>query len=510
MKKVKTNKKGTLARVAERIGYMGIREGGDIEKRVADLILSPPKDVAETSDILELFGHDYEPGTFKLSERKNSPGFLFDEPISNYRDWVFDKVEHELRLLSSIPEMNACIETYGSLLLLKEDVYNVLHFRVSKDLELHDCVYNQEYSDVFRRIITLLLKGKVFQEYHTHKEFNRLGYQVAIPILRATSDYDLCDRLKQSISSGLIGIDMKDEVAATSPLSRKGIIALMKMESIDGKIDYVRSELDRCIKQGLAIDFLAEYENEVLNSKSRVNLAWFTDDYIPTIFEMKFIEEQLKFNERLKVYIIPRRFRYGNDASYSDVQELIKEPVFQGLQDFLAKNRLHICSSGPDMGTLNGFRISSELAKILFLCNIVIVTGARSYEMAQGIRKLAYFSGIAVCRRYTESITGIDMDSGASIFVRQDPGVPSFSDFRAREWRRILTDKGKSIPVAGMTTKDYARAIRSSNYGIILNRFNNNRYQANLWILGKAKEQGITFAQVIESVQQSKRTRSGA
>ena len=493
------SKKNTLIKIANKIGYSGKKIDINTEKEIANVIISPPNDVADIYHIYELFGKDYNPGTFKLAERGNKPKFLFDENILNYKEWVFDKVENELRLLSKIPEGKIKIEEYGET-NLREDLYYILQFRISEKIRLQDIICNQEYSDIFRRIITVLLTGDILKTYDTHKEFNHLGRQVAIPVLKMTENYDLYERLKQSISSGLIGMDLKDEIAATSPLSRRGIIPLKKMQKIEDKVNFVKEELEKRIDQSLAIDFWNDYEIDVLNSRDKIIIAWFTDDYIPTIFEMKFIEEQLCYNDKLTVYIIPRRLKYGNDAGYADIIDLIQEPIFSRLKKFFSKDQIHICSTGPDMGTFNGFRISKEVAKILFSSDVVVITGARSYEMVQGIRKLTYFSGIAVCRKYTESVTGVDMDSGSSIFVRQDPGVPSFWDFKAREWRRMSLENGKSIPVARMTTLDYTRAIKSNNYKVILNLFDNNRNKANMWMLKKAKEQDVTFAEVINCI----------
>jgi len=81
----------------------------------------------------------------------------------------------------------------------------------------------------------------------------------------------------------------------------------------------------------MAIDYWEDYETQVLQAKSP-KLIVFTDDYIETIFDLKFVERQLDYNSNLRVCLIPRARRYGNDASYTDVIRLLEEPVFRSLK----------------------------------------------------------------------------------------------------------------------------------------------------------------------------------
>ena len=53
----------------------------DFEIYISNKIVALPADAASESDKIKLFGNDYCPGTFILSERKYEPKFLFDEPI---------------------------------------------------------------------------------------------------------------------------------------------------------------------------------------------------------------------------------------------------------------------------------------------------------------------------------------------------------------------------------------------------------------------------------------------
>ena len=64
------------------------------------------------------------------------------------------------------------------------------------------------------------------------------------------------------------------------------------------------------------------------------------------------------------------------------------------------------------------------------------------------------YTGIAVCKSYTESITGFCRNSGKLVFLRQDVGEHSFEGFKDRAWRKIQDDD-KIISVAKITAKEY-------------------------------------------------------
>lgn len=489
------NKFETIQELKKKYIFYDLNPESDIEYQVAQKIISTPIDCASDSDIEKLFGENYTPGTFMLSERKLKPAFLFDEPILDYQKWVFHSTKNEIKLLSKLSTMNKSIKEYGED-NLQTDLYHILHFKLKPNSELHDVIANQEYSDIFRRIITYLLMGNIRDTYDTHAEFNALGRIIAIPVVEKTINYNLYQRLIQSIASGLIGMDIKDEIAATSPLSCTGIIPLRPHKTIDDKILFIQKELEKKIKKRLVINFWNDYCQEIINSKTIINLTWFSDDYIPTIFEMKFLEEQLLYNKNLRITLIPRRSIYGNDASYSNVMDLLEEPIFQNLNHFYLQKRFFVSDKGPDMGTFNGKRISKEVAEILFNSNAVVITGARSYEMAQGVNKNTYFSGIAVCRRYTETVSGISMNSGELIFIRQDPQIHSFYDFKARVSRRKI-EKDQEIPVARMTAWEFAKAIQSSRFKQILKNYKQNRIDATKQIFQLAQKNNRTFSEEI-------------
>ena len=425
------------------------------EKAVVDAIMQSPYERLSVESYNKICGSQYKPGTFFVSERMNYQAFLFDEERQTFHQWFDRAIAGEIKRLSKDSSFSEKINKYGEGNLLN-DSYEILFFSISSNTKFVDIILNQEYSDVFRRIILFLLYGDANYDIQSYTEFNALGYRL-IPKVLERGKYTLKQRLCQSIYSGLIGMDIKDELAATSPLSREKIIPLQTSESFDEKIDRIFNRLDEATQDGrLAIDSWDSFETNIVNSNSVVALSWFTDDYIPTIFEMKFIEELLLNNRNIYLTLIPRVQAYSNDATYKDVEKIMKLPIFKCLRKLNEEQRFTVCHYGMDMGTFDGTRLSKQCADILETSDYIVISGARSYEMGQGLNKNCYFSGVAICRNYSETVTGVCKDDGAIMFVEQKEGEKTFLGFRERFRRRKYCPLHKRwYPVAAFTTLDF-------------------------------------------------------
>lgn len=487
----------TLKRVEARYPYF-FYQNNFKEEFLARYILSKPENVEDESKLKKFLGEFYQPGTFILSEREQNPGFLFDEKIKDFEQWLVSKIDSEINMLIRNESLKKDIDEYGRN-ILAFDAKNIVKFKVDNKKRLCDCITNQEYSDVFRKIIIFLLRGNNYETFSLFDDFNFIGRKLSLQILEDTRGYTLYERLKQSISSGLIGLDLKDDITTTSELGENGIIPIKSYTSYHERFISTKMLLEKKVLQPLGIDAWKEYRNEVLDTEKAKLLTWMTDDYIPTIFEMKFIEEQLIYKKNLTVVIVPRRGFYSNDADYTHILTLLNEDLFTNLHSFYLQKRFKISKYGMDLGAFNGFRITKQLFELLEKTDVLVITGARSFEMAQGLNKNVYFSGIAVCRKYTESVTGINMQSGSSVFLKQVKKLPTFYNFKAREWRRFGVGKA-SFPVAEYTAKEYLETLRSGEYNYILSKFDFDEEAATSWILEQAEKNKLNILEIIKNV----------
>lgn len=486
--------KSTLSRIELKYPYFFGKNGVN-EELVSAYILEKPQDVADEDDLKEFLGENYLPGTFILSERETKPGFLFDEKIKDFDEWIFNKIESEIKMLIRCESLEKLIREYDKDTLII-DASNIVKFRFNNEKRLCDCITNQEYSDIFRKIIIFLLRGNNYETFPLFKDFNAIGRKLSLQILEETRHYTLYERLKQSISSGLIGLDFKDDITRTSQLGEEGIIPIKLYDTNEARIKAAKILLENKVSRTMEIDAWKEYKEEVLENEKPIFLTWITDDFIPTIFEMKFIEEQLDYKQNLKVLLVPRKGYYGNDADYSDVISLLTEPLFRKLHNYHGQGRFLVSEHGMDLGAFNGLRITKQLLEQIKKSDVLVITGARSFEMAQGLNKNIYFSGIAVCRKYTESVTGIYMESGASVFLKQVKKLPAFYNFKAREWRRF-TYNDVDYPVAEYMAREYIEAIRSDKYQKILSKFSHDEALVSERISEAVKKYNLNIVEII-------------
>lgn len=420
-----------------------------IENYVIEIVMGTPYDRASLEQIYDIVQSDYYPGLFQISERKEAPAFLLEENKEPFEKWLLQKFSSEIAQLCQSELLASKINNVG-IETLTQYCMDILKFKNEKGKLFVDLIVNQEYSDMFRRIIMFLIVGTPFYVYNNHLPFNTSGKKIAPLILNKTERYCLRERLFQSIASGMIGMDIKERNISTAPISLKSNLTLEGKSVIE-----ITEGLDKYIHSinKIGIDCFEQYYNEVICGEN-LNIAWFTDDYIESIFEMKFIEEQLNFNNTLSFTLIPRYDSYSNDASYKDIFGMLELDELQKLREYYKTKKFNICRNGMDISTVDFYRMSAELYNIIREADICVISGARAFEMTQGLKKVVYYTGIAVCKSYTESITGFSRNSGKLVFLRQGVGERSFKGFRARAWRKIKDDN-EIINVAKLTAKEY-------------------------------------------------------
>jgi 2'-5' RNA ligase len=419
------------------------------EEAACRLILGFPSDAAARKDVEALFGEEFFPGTFAIGEIDDNPNLLCLKTSIGYDSWVRQEVRQEIAALKRSPH---CVTDWKGDANIEDSVLEILEHNMPGGKRLRDVIALQEYTDIFRRVILSLAIGDPEREIDTFQKLNEIGRGIALPIVASLDGWSLQHLLKISLAAGLVGLNLKTAAAATSQIHKSGIIPIEPNLESNEQIEQVFERLRENAAKPMAIDYWEDYNARVLHAESP-NLVVFTDDYIETIFDLKLIERQLDYNSTLRVWLIPRARRYGNDASYSDVIRLLKDPVFRSLKLQEESGRLRVCPNGPRLGTVNGLRISQDVADQLIRCDAVFVKGARAYEMLQGIGKHAYF-GFAVCREISEAVTGVDAETGDLVFIRQRPFEPTFLRFRERGPRLHQFRSGRASSLCPVTARD--------------------------------------------------------
>jgi uncharacterized protein with ATP-grasp and redox domains len=464
-------------------------------QELAHLVVRSPANVASEDLINRLFGIDYTPGLFWIAERQQrNPGFLMDEDLRDYQTWIAAIVNSNVLSLNELRTSNEKLDQH-CVDLLVESVRTTLNLQLY-GRPISESHTNQQADYVIGRIIRIFLTDDPDTQFRTQRRFNEAGRRIVLPITTRLEELDLNSLWRLSIDAGLIGADIKNQFPGMS-ISHCSLTNAIPLGSLDSpnSTQSIRQELLRRSTSPLAIDFRAEYYAEVLTPRQPCRLAWFTDDYLETLFDLKLLESQLRMKPDLHITLIPRDGYYG-DASYDEVMDFLHSAAFQELNSFYEAGSFEICPEGPRTSSIDGRKLSQAAATRVDEADVVVVKGARSFETLQGLNRPTYF-GLSVACSFSESLTGLDMELAEDVLVRQDPGMYTYSDFRFRSHRRDVTPDGRERGLARMTTLEYAAARRSAAYRELLSQFGDDPNTCNEWISEQSRVTGLTFAEVI-------------
>lgn len=385
-----------------------------------------------------LCGSDYEPGTFTLEEI--APGSAFLRLQESMDVWLSRVVSDELAL----------IETHHADLIgdrtsreITQQVGHLLLCGVEGSLpSLGHATWYQEYSDIILRLIATVLTGDPDFEFTSYPNLTFESNDLMQGVIRRLADVrqpGLEDWLHLSIAAGLVGVDEKSKHSATSEIDIQAAISISRQGGKqDERISSVADQLWTAAKTQTRIDASMTFFHQLTSSSwRRFRLLSLPNDYIETLFLLKFYSELLKEYPNMEIDFVPRSIRYGNDFCYADWLRLSKSLDFGDMFDGIVQSsnfRAHCF--GPKLSTVNLRKVDPQVMSMMTAADLADVRGARNYEMMQGINKEAYFS-FMVCREISESVTGLRSSDIPLVFIRQRAREKSFRGFRERRANHI-------------------------------------------------------------------------
>lgn len=470
-------------------------------------LLTPTIPAAPQVKLKKLFDKDFEVGTFYLEARLKNPDFLHASDNTPFRDWIHGSVTKEVeRLIQACPDMEHILKERIRQrgISVNDYVFLAMFLPGKSGKRLVQEIPNQIYQDVFTRIMSEFMFYDPTAYPYVEITYNKSVEEVSYHILEAIKSYPLRMLFNCSVAAGAVGVDMKSSASAASPIYKNvnNIIFYHKEnESLEDKKNRMCTELVGKAATPFAIDFWHKFESDFINTATPKTLLWFHDDYAETIIDLLFIQKLLDSNKLVKVISIPRSGkhgkRFGNDASSMDIIKHMEHPVLSRLKDLLEEGRYEYSEEGPCWGAVHGLHLSEPVVDLILNSTAILVKGSRSYEMLQGIQVDAYFASM-ICRDFSESVFGIDAESGASIFIKQECGLPSFQGFCDRHKRKETLPNGKEVMLAAMTAFDYIRAIESPSYQTLASSKEDIK-ALHVAIKRAAKKKGQTVAAYIMS-----------
>lgn len=427
-------------------------------KRYANVFLC---DDSENASYLRILSSEsFQPISFTIGDRLHNEPYLH-EAEKDFDSWCNELIIDQLQRISDSEEIEfKNIEKITSI--IRNNLNNFLEYDID-GIKVQEKIWNQEFIDILRRIIGFSITGNPNENLQTHKAFNKLAKKLLPRVIDRFRQerFDLSTLLKLTIVSGLSGLDLKGSGSASSSFSELGILMESYFDmSLEESIQVYYGELKRRLNCPTPVFHWRRFQEQISADREKVKIAWFADDYIETFFDLLFIDNLLDRCPNIIITIIPRNDSYGNDASYSDVVDLLNLEVFNNLSSNKNKLRLSICRHGPSMGAINLRKLSTKVVDNIKEANFVIIKGCRAHEMIQGGLNKPSFSMYVVTRETSESVAGYDARECPLLFFYLSPGEYAFYGFKDRQSRTKTLAGDRKIYICRSTLEDHERRLK--------------------------------------------------
>jgi hypothetical protein len=460
-------------------------------------IISRETNAADPNEIRKYFGSRKTPGTAVIGMRLERPELFQDTIYSNmetYDVWLD-------RILDQIVKQVIYKDTISRTSQPNRRLTETLIPRIKEWLELadtdgtllRDLIPQQMYEDVFIQMVLLIKTGNPEPEIPCfYQEFNEIGYLLALSLIQymdksgylKTTSAAIEKLIHIAVLSGYAGINLKSSASAASTLLNRNCIPVdpswvkdlkcvqaVALADIE-KLALEMMDLSEDLQGQYGINAVPLYFEEVVDTAEPTLLAFFSDDYMETIIDLKRFEIMLDRNKFLNVLFIPRKGRYGNDFAHADIYRVMDDKTFKKLVEHYKTGRFYVSSSGPMAGCIDARFISENLIRELDILSfdrrlILETKGCRNFEMLQGHLAAPWYSSFNCNRALSIRTVGVDIHP---VFIRIPPGLKAYDDFDNPVIRDTPSGEIKGVRFAGMTTKDLCDALKNINYPHILIR----------------------------------------
>jgi len=425
-----------------------------IEKYIKDFLAD---DSSDDSYLRILSSPSFNPQSFTIGERQSSIVTL-DESEADFDRWCDSFIMDQLHRIAENEEI--IFANINEILpIIKANVLYFLEFKI-EGVNIKNKIWNQEFVDVLRNIISFSLFGDPNVNLKTHKRFNDLARKIIPGTIKnmEIGKLNITSILKVSIASGLSGLDLKGSPSASSTFSHPGI----PMKEYLGKplgtsINiYYRKLIDRA-NSPTPIFHWKCFQEALTAKKGIITIVWFTDDFLETYFDILFLQKLLSIYKNVNIVVIPKNGTFGNDASWLDIENMLCLDIYKPVGIYLKTGRLSICKNGPRMGAVNLKKLSKAAISLIENSDFVVIKGCRAHELVQGGLNKPSFTMFVVCREMSERITGYDARKSPIVFLYLSPGEYAFYGLKSKNIRTKKFSDDRKIYTCNSTFEDHAR-----------------------------------------------------
>jgi len=404
--------------------------------------------------------------SFTIKDKRANKPLLFFNDVS-YDEWINGLITDLMSKLEFSDSEQEEIKKHTVMNLNKLLEYDVNGTHIAAQ------IYNQELIDIIRKVMSYTVTGDSSIDLHHAKSFNDLAYKIMPFVISIVKAKNLADDelLKLSIASGMAGLDLKGAPSAASDYANYGI-AMKKYYSYDPST--AATELLNGIESIVKTSkySLFHWEKFSYDVKACKKLAWLTDDYIESFFDLVFVERILGKYQDLKIEIISKNGYYGNDLSWVDLYQIISLPMFSTLKKLISDGRLLISKFGPKMGAANLHKLSKSCMTSLLSSDIIFQKGCRIHEMLQGGISKNMYSAFIVSRTLSETTTGLNSYEYPIILFNVKKGEYAFFGLHPANAKTEIFSDGRKIPVCFSTLSNHERRVNMTSVNQIISEIN--------------------------------------
>lgn len=396
---------------------------------------------------------DYRPDSFTVSQRLQRPAWL-DAGERDADAWLQDLVTRRLPAGTQLPAPHR----QAAIQHVVGETWRVMSMPTS-GRTVADALWNQEAPYLVDRIIAWCLYGTTDRCFDVTGGFNRRGRDfVARFFTRYAHQLNRLSPaklLRIAVAAGLCGLDEKGGPARCAP------ITLPRSPHSGTELSSVWQQLRPYADKSPIVDHVDALLARL--AAGEVHLVWWLDDLIETAFDLLLIQKLAMINTRLRVTIVGKNGQYDNDASTTDVTELIGLPPLRDLAKAVASRRVQVSQHGPRMATANPLKLHPTLIDAIATSDMMFCKGGRVHEMFSGTINVPMVTGYVVVRSFTEAQAGVDSTTAPLMIFGAAPGTWPWWGFQGRAERTLTLTSGRTIPACYTTVAEHDKRVRTRN-----------------------------------------------
>lgn len=175
--------------------------------------------------------------------------------------------------------------------------------------------------------------------------------------------------------------------------------------------DYFNRVLQEAVHAPLAINCFEQFSSVAIEGSPK-RIVWLIDNDGEAVFDLWLIQMLIDCGHRIT--IVGKEAPASNDATLTDLEEIIDFPQFQNLRNAVIGGEVSLCSSGSKTVGTNLYQATPSFVNVLLDAELVISKGQGNFYTTQGLKRDTFY--LLLSKGVTaERFTGVVPDPNKDI-----------------------------------------------------------------------------------------------